>query len=303
MGELRLVTYQHQDTLVIVFGAGGRLGRVLLPILAAGPWVVVAVVRKEKPPDPPPTVHWIQIDVTEVNLWERSLRVFCGMAEIHDRVIIVDLLLDKASVTTMRRSLATGTAYIARLRSRLAAVSRPSSLVLASTTAVLAPWLYQTPYGLAKRRQVRRYASASMAGQALLLPQLVDGEADPRTTSARLVWTYADAAARVLRAVADERKAGSARLRLVAPQVDRPLCREATAHRSLRLRAALQVLALHVASWTSQRNSPLAHRLASRGRLELTPGWLRRRVDHHLVPARLVRLLGWQLRAEVDDQL
>lgn len=297
------MTYQHHDTLVIVFGAGGRLGRALLPVLAAGPWVVVAVARKEKPPDPPPTVHWIQIDVTEVDLWERSLRVFCGMAEIHDRVIIVDLLLDKASVTTMRRSLAAGTAYIARLRLRLAAVSRPSSLVLASTTAVLAPWLYQTPYGLAKRRQLRRYASVGMTGQALLLPQLVNGEAGPQTTSDRLVWTYADAASRVLQAVADERKAKSAELRLVTARVDRPLCRGTAAHRSLRLRAALQVLELHIASWTSQRDSPLAHRLASRGRLELTPGWLRRRIDHHLVPARLVRLLGQQLRVHIEEQL
>ena len=219
------MTYQHHDTLVIVFGAGGRLGRALLPILAAGPWVVVAVARNEKPPDPPSTVHWIQIDVTEVSLWERSLRVFCGMAEIHDRVIIVDLLLDKSSVAAMRWSLTAGTAYIARLRSRLTAVNRPSSLVLASTTAVLAPWLYQTPYGLAKRRQLRRYASAIMAGQALLLPQLVNGEADPQTASARLMWTYADAATRVLRAVAAERRTEPAGLRLMTPRVDRPhLC-------------------------------------------------------------------------------
>jgi hypothetical protein len=303
VGGLRAMTYQHHDTLVIVFGAGGRLGRALLPILAAGPWVVVAVARNEKPPDPPSTVHWIQIDVTEVSLWERSLRVFCGMAEIHDRVIIVDLLLDKSSVAAMRWSLTAGTAYIARLRSRLTAVNRPSSLVLASTTAVLAPWLYQTPYGLAKRRQLRRYASAIMAGQALLLPQLVNGEADPQTASARLMWTYADAATRVLRAVAAERRTEPAGLRLMTPRVDRPLCREAATHRTLRLRAAIQVLELHVVSWTSQRNSPLAHRLASRGRLELTPGWLRRRIDHHLVPARLVRLLGQQLRAEVEEQL
>jgi NAD(P)-dependent dehydrogenase (short-subunit alcohol dehydrogenase family) len=297
------MTYQHYDTLVIVFGAGGRLGRALLPILAAGPWVVVAVARKEKPLDLPLAVHWIQVDVTEVDLWERSLRAFCGMAEIHDRVIIVDLLLDKASVTTMCRSLAAGTAYIVRLRSRLAAVSRPSSLVLASTTAVLAPWLYQTPYGLAKRRQLRRYASAGMAGQALLLPQLVNGESGPQTTPDRFVWTYAYAAALVLRAVAAERRAEPARLRLIIPRVDRPLCRGAVAHRSLWLRAALQVLELHIAIWTSQRDSPLAHRLASRGRLELTPAWLRRRIDHHLVPAHLVRLLGQQLRAEVEEQL
>lgn len=164
MGELRIMTYRHYDTLVLVFGAGGRLGRTLLPILATGPWGIMAVTRNNKPPAPPRNVHWIQIDVTEVDLWERSLRVFCGMADIYDRVIIVDLLLDKATATAMRQSLAAGLVYITRLRSRLATVDRPSSLVLASTTAVLAPWLYQTPYGLAKRRQLTRYARRAYQG-------------------------------------------------------------------------------------------------------------------------------------------
>ncbi len=295
------MTCEHRDTLVIVFGAGGRLGRALLPILAAGPWVVVAVARKEKPRDPPPTVHWIQIDVTEVDLWERSLHVFCGMASIHDRVIIVDLLLDKTSVAAMRWSLTAGTAYIAHLRSRLATVNRPSSLVLASTTAVLAPWLYQTPYGLAKRRQLSHYAAAGMTGQAILLPQLANGEAGSPTTSARLEWTHADAAARLLQAASAARTTAPTGLRLVAPQVDRSLCGAAATPRLLRLRAVAQVLELHVASWTNERHSPLAHRLASRGRLELTPGWLRRRVDHHLVPWRLVRLLGRKVQAEVEE--
>lgn len=302
MGELRTVTYHYHDTLVIVFGAGGRLGRALLPTLAAGPWAVLAVAHGEKRPGFPSAVHWIQTDVTEVDLWERSLLMSCGMAEIHDRVIIVDLLLDRTSVTAMRRSLAAGTAYVLRLRSRLAAANRPSSLVLASTTAVLAPWLYQTPYGLAKRRQLRRYASAGMTGRVLLLPQLINAEDDPHAASARLAWTYTDAAARILRAVSAAAATAPTGLRLLTPQLNRPMRQEAAKPRLRRIRAVAQVLELHFAGWTSQRNSPLAHRLASRGRLELTPGWLRHRIDHHLVPARRVRLLSRKLGAAIEER-
>lgn len=297
------MTYTPMDTLIIVFGAGGRLGRALLPVLAAGPWTVAAVARKERPPDPPSAVRWMQIDVTEVSLWEQNLLLTCDLAETHDQVVVVDLLLDKTSVTTMRRSLAAGTAYVLRLRSRLATMNRPSSLVLASTTAVLAPWLYQTPYGLAKQRQLRRYASAGMTGQALLLPQLVNGKAGPDPASSRSEWTYADAAARVLCAASAARITAPTMLRLVVPQLDRPVRQEITEPRRPRPDAVAQVLKLHIASWTSQRNSPLAHRLASHGRLELTPGRLRHRIDHHLVPAHRVRLLGRRLGVDIEERL
>lgn len=302
MGELLAVTYQDHDTLVIVFGAGGRLGRVLLPILAAGPWVVVAVTRKDKPIAPPSNTHWIQIDVTEVDLWERGFRVFCGMADIHDRVIIVDLLLDKTTITTMRRSLAAGTAYIARLRSRLIALNRPSSLVHVSTTAVLAPWLYQTPYGLAKRRQLARYASARVVGQALLLPSLVDAEPDRPATSAHLVWTYAKAAAHVRQAVGEARANAPTALRLIVPQVDRSRGSSVRMCRPRRLRTFTRLLELHVASCFTQRDSPQAHRVASHGRLELTPRRLRQRVDHHIVPTGLVRRLVRRLSTAAEER-
>jgi hypothetical protein len=295
------MTYRHQDTLVIVFGAGGRLGRALLPLLADGPWVVVAIAREEKPPNPAPNVRWIQIDVTEIESWEPSLHVFCSMAEIHDRVIIVDLLLDRATVRSMRWSLAAGTAYITRLRSRMTDVNRPCSLVLASTTAVLAPWFYQTPYGLAKQRQLARYASTGFVGRALLLPPLVDAESDDAVILARLVWTFTEAAARLLRAVFATRTTEPTGLCVVTPGVDRSSC-QPVGTSPVRLRTIAQVLELHLGCWAIRRDSPHAHRLASHGRLELTPTWLRRRVDHHIVPASLVGRLARRLDTEVEQQ-
>jgi hypothetical protein len=292
------MTYLHQEPLVIVFGAAGRLGRALLPVLADGPWMVLAVARQEKPPNPPSNVHWIQIDVTKIDLWERSLRVLCGMAEMHDRVIVVDLLLDRATVRAMRWSLAAGTAYITRLRSRLTDVNRLCSLVLASTTAVLAPWFYQTPYGLAKQQQLAGYASTGLVGRALLLPSLVEGESDAVVVT-RLVWTFTEAAACVLRAVFATRTAAPSGLRLVTPGVDRSSCQPAGAP-SVRLHTLAEVLELHLECWTIRRDSPQAHRLASHGRLELTPKGLRRRVDHHIVPVGLVGRLARRLDAEVE---
>jgi hypothetical protein len=294
------MTYRHPDTLVIVFGAGGRLGRAFLPLLAGGPWVVVAIARQEKPPNPAPNVRWIQIDVTEIELWERSLHVFCSMAEIHDRVIIVDLLLDRATVRAMRWSLAAGTAYITRLRSRLTDINRPCSLVLASTTAVLAPWFYQTPYGLAKQRQLARYASTGLVGRALLLPPLVDAESNDAVILAHLVWTFTEAATHVLRAVFATLNTETTVLCVVTSGVNGSSC-QPVATFPIRVRTMAHVLELHLQCWTIRRDSPQAHRLASHGRLELTPKWLRRRVDHHRVPASLVGRLARRLDAEVEE--
>jgi hypothetical protein len=296
--ELRTVTYQSEDTLVIVFGAGGRLGQAMLPILAAESWVVVGVAREKKPPNLPPTMHWIQIDVTEVDLWEQSLRVFCGMASIYKQVIVIDLLLDKATVTTMRRSLTAGSAYISELRSRLATADRPSSLVLASTTAVLSPWLYQTPYGLAKRRQLAQYSSTGMAGRAILLPSLVHVYNEASTAPARLVLTYNAAAVRMVRAATSARTAPPTTLCLVAQGVD---CGFGAPVDVPRVRAAVRVAKLHLASWTTQRDSPQAHRLASNGRLLLTPQPLRQRVDHHVLPSSLLHQVARRLGVEVEE--
>lgn len=286
------MTDQRDGTLVIVFGAGGRLGQALLPMLAAGQWVVLAVMREKKPPNQPPNVHWIQIDVTEIDQWERSFHVLCGMADIHERVIIVDLLLDKATVTTMRSTLAAGTSYITRLRDRLAADNTPSSLVLASTTAVIAPWPYQTPYGIAKRRQLARYATARVVGRALLLPRLTHAKIDPHAV------TYQEAAIRVEQSIVSVTTTEPTDLRLV-PIVDIPISPNPCPSLLHRL---TEFFARHLAICTTGKDSPAAHRLASHARLAVTPRWLRHHVDHHLVPDRLVRRLARRLETDVEEQ-
>ncbi len=296
------MTCRFHDTLIIVFGAGGRLGRTLLAMLASGPWVVVAVARSERPAVSTTDVHWVQIDVTETDVWERSLQMLCGAAARYDNVFIVDLLLDKTTVTAMRRSLVAGTSYIARLHSRLADAGCLDSLVLASTSAVLAPRLYQTPYGLAKRRQLAQYVSSGLPGRALLLPSLVDAELDRPTTSDRLVWTYTEAATRIAQAVTSARASKPTGLRLIAPRVDRSPRLTARVSRPQDLRILAQVLRLHVVSWTTQRDSPQAHHLASRGLLDLTPRWLRHRVDHHILPAGLLYQLARKLGTEIAEK-
>jgi hypothetical protein len=281
------MTYQQKDTLVIVFGAGGRVGQALLPILAPGPWDVVGVARKEKPAVRPPNVHWIQVDVTDTQHWERSLRVFCGMADIYRQVIVVDLLLDRSTVSAMRRSLAAATAYVTRLRSRLEAVERPCSLVLASTTAVLAPWPYQTPYGRAKRSQLIAYRAAGYVGGAVLFPSLVDNHG------------YAKAAQLIERTVGLTRRGTPTRLELVATHDKNRIDPVANCHASTPLRRVANVAAVHLQSWLTQRDSPHAHRLASHARLALTPQRLRYRVDHHVMPANLLHKLARRLDVSI----
>lgn len=291
MGVLRAMTHPGPDTLVIVLGASGRVGQALLPRLSGASGDVVAVSRQNR--SAAAAALWMHVDVTQADRWERSLNDLCTMARDRAQVIVVDLVLDKTSVATMRASLASATAYTLRLRVRLAAVNRPSSLVLASTTAVLAPWPYQTPYGLAKRRQLRRYAAEGMTGQVLLLPQLVSGnsEADD-PPSAAVTWTFDNAAAQLQQSVSSVANPMSTGLRLVAPACDQVTGEEVVSARpAIGLRTLARVVTLHALMLTIRRDSPLAHRLASRGRLELTPQWLRRRIDHHLVPEYLVRRL------------
>jgi hypothetical protein len=135
-----------------------------------------------------------------------------------------------------------------------------------------------------------------MTGQALLLPQLMHGEPAVGTASARLAWTYAQAAACLLGGVRASTPTTATRLQLLAPQGSRLAGRDTGGIRAAAwLRVAGRVLVLQALAWTSRRNSPLAHRLASRARLDLTPGRLRCRVDHHLVPGRLVRSLSREL--------
>lgn len=122
----------------------------------------------------------------------------------------------------MHNSIAAATAYNLHLRDRLADTERPCSLVAANTTAALAPWLYQTHYGLAKRRQLASYVDSGITGIAFLLPSLVDTHAYA-TTRDRLTWIYQEAAQHVATAVTPPHAASAYRrgFRVIVPDTPR----------------------------------------------------------------------------------
>lgn len=245
----------------------------------------------------------MQVDVTDCAGWPRSLCALVDIGGVSQRVVLVDLLLNRATVTAMRSSIAAVTAYIRRLRDRLVASDQTCSLVAASTTAVLAPWLYQTPYGLAKRRQLARYANSGITGTAFLLPSLIDTRADADPGDGP-VLTYREAAERLASAALSLPTAMHGRaFRLVIPGTptrwgaseNHPPCR--VRHVATRLVSAQAGALLH------RRDSPQAHREASHYRLALTPSWLRRHIDHHYTPPILVRRLSRSLNAPLETAL
>ncbi len=270
------MTTDASGVAVIVLAASGRVGRELLPILANGTRTVVAVVRDHKSDLVRPDLHWMQVDVTERDLWQRSLLALSGIASIYQRTIVVDLVLDRRTVSTMRRSIADATDYARELIGAIVRRGSAPVLVAASTTAVLAPRFYQTPYGLAKRRQARIYATLP-GSQIMLLPSLA-----PVGGGSGSDWSYRDAALTVASVVDAAARSLDLPARLwlpgtpPAPFTVRPL--------TARLAEAA---AAHLRCFVSHRNDPWAHRRAARSRLDLTPRSLRTRIDHHLVPRRL----------------
>jgi hypothetical protein len=161
----------------------------------------------------------------------------------------------------------------------------------ASTTAVLAPGLYQTPYGLAKKRQIVTYARAGLAGGALLLPVLGEEMNDevPQVSSF-------DEAAQRLAATATTWGNGftihvpelALAMAYARGPAQRPLTRT--------------VLLAHVRSLLLNRDSMWAHRDAARGRLRLSPQRLRQRLDHHQAPAELLRRFANRYHVTVIDE-
>ncbi len=261
------------ETAVIVFGASGRLGQALLPRLAKADLAPIAVARASEPGTPAPGVHWLQIDVTDERHCRRALPVLQRLASLYGRVVLVDLVLDRRSVSAMRDSTIDSTRYVCALGRRFSTGGHVVSYVLASTTAILAPWPLQTPYGLAKRRQLARYLCAAQPTAALLLPPLRPEAAQERDT---LSWTFERAAGQLV--VQAQHPRGS---RLVAP-----------AAVAVGTRSAMrwsELAGLHVASFLSERDSPLAHRRASHARLQLVPVRWRSNVDHHGAPDVLVQ--------------
>ncbi len=222
------------ETAAIVFGASGRLGRALLPRLAEADLTPIAVARARTPATPVAGVHWTQIDVTDERHCRRALPVLQRLASIYRRVVLVDLVLDRRSVSAMRHSITASTRYVCALGREFATGGHQVSYVLAGTTAALAPWPLQTPYGLAKRRQLASYLCMAQPTAALLLPLLRQPEAAQERHA--LSWTFERAADQLL-AQAQHRRTSW----LVAPAaVDVVGTRSAMRWREL--------LSLHVAS-------------------------------------------------------
>lgn len=270
------MTTQEAHVAVIVLGATGRVGRALLPILADGTRTVIGVVRDKKPDMTRPDLHWMQVNVTERDVWRRSLLALSGIASIYQRTIVIDLVLDRRTVSAMRRSIADTTGYTRKLVDTIAERGSAPVLVAASTTAILAPWLYQTPYGLAKRRQAESYATIP-GSQIMLLPSL-----SAQSDNSGAAWNYQRAALIVAATVHTVAIAANPSARLWLPTL-LPLPRLS----STLISRLAEATGAHLRCFVSRRDDPWAHRRAARSRLDLTPRSLRTRVDHHIAPRHL----------------
>ncbi|MGH3519390.1 MAG: hypothetical protein ACRDQ7_18630 [Haloechinothrix sp.] len=255
-------------------------------------------------------------DVTDPSSRKRLVETLQAAIGTNRRVVLVDAVLDRSSVAAMRASLAGAAETVATAAHRLAAIGYDVRIVAASTTAVLAPLPYQTPYGRAKLRQLHRYAAADAPVCAWLLPMLRDTlRADPWRPwrlgcLPRIVWPYQRAAA----ALVQECFSGQCdpELRVEAPtdpaSCPAGACREGACRVASAAAAGLAVAPLNLARFTGWRGSPAAQRYASYSLLQLTPRRARLRLDHHLAPpqrvSRLTRRLEGvrQLRSENPHQ-
>ncbi|MFP8884627.1 NAD-dependent epimerase/dehydratase family protein [Streptomyces mangrovi] len=271
--------------LLVVLGAGGRLGQVLLPRLTGTSDLTVGIGRT-RPVHTPPGAHWHVLDVTDRQEADLAARSLVDVSRACEEVVVVDLLLDRSTVTAMRRTIRAAAGFTCLLGERLSGSGRRLSLVAASSTAVLAPRFLQTPYGTAKRRQLRRYASSGLPGAVLLLPRLTATANGTRETG--LTWTFDQAADQLAEAV--RRRHGTDRTFTVhVPEEATALVRQPT-------RKALgdigEALRWGTRRLITQRESPYVHRQASHALLALAPTVLRRRIDHHGAPTNLVRGLA-----------
>lgn len=273
--------------LVVVFGAHGRLGQALLRELPTVDLTTLAVTREPKVTIARSAVHWVQIDVTEPYRWQRGVRTMCEVASTHLEIILFDLILDRRSVSTMRRSIASSTKYVLALGGQLASGDRCVRYVLASSTAALAPLPFQTPYGLAKRRQLTTYLAEAAPVAAALLPSLV-----PRPSpadSAGSSWCFRRAAS----LLAEQASVPAGRSVLLVPNEHEDVDAQTTSSWWGGGMAHLACL-----SW--RRDDPLAHRQASHARLRLVPLRWRFLVDHHGAPESLVRKVAGRHHVAVE---
>ena len=267
---------------MVVLGGSGRLGRRLVSLLSDAGVDTIAVARS------PGTcqssvVEWV---IGELDDCGDQTRVVAAVSERcvgPRRVVVVDLVLDRSGVDGMRRSVHGATDTALRLCDRLRECAAQPHLVAASTTAVLAPGFYQTPYGLAKRRQLLTYARTGLPGMALLLPILRQA-ADDTAPQPWPWWSFDDAARKVHGAA--EAAPGPAFVVKVPSLSGDNLVATDDGRRDPPIPAALTA---HLRCLLTDPNSMQAHRIAARFRLGLSPTRLRRRVDHHFAPAELVR--------------
>ncbi|GAB3950035.1 NAD-dependent epimerase/dehydratase family protein [Streptomyces sparsus] len=266
----------------VVLGGKGRLGRHLLAKLRAQGRRAIGLSRQ---PDTTGRQHadWIRADLTATSDWRQAQKRLSHLLVGEEEVVLADLLLDRTSVTSMRRSICAATAFTLRTQDALAANGFTVRVLAASTTAALAPCLLQTPYGRAKRQQAIRYARLAHI-DLVLLPQLLHATdlrspASPTRTTVGNTCTYAFAAT----SLATISQLPATRSLWVVrgndPHPDVP-------HGLGGLPTFLAALAL---SCTVSRNNPAAHRRASREGLALLPPRIRAQVDHHGAPERLVR--------------
>ncbi|MFC8846245.1 MULTISPECIES: hypothetical protein [unclassified Micromonospora] len=205
-------------------------------------------------------------------------------------IYVVDIVLDRSGVDAMHRSIRGATEGVLQLRTEFRAAGQETTLIAASTTAVLAPGLYQTPYGLAKRRQVVTYARSGVAGAALLLPQL--GPGTGTVSKPQPTWSFEQAAQALVSAVSAAPHHGFT-VRVPALDADA---------RSSHVAVNGSTLLAHLHSLVLDRDSMLAHRAAARSRLGWTPERLRLRFDHHHAPAALVRRFGKRYHLVIVDE-
>lgn len=269
----------------VVLGGAGRLGQQLLPRLGAQRDLVIGLSRQARS-DGRQYGTWVEADLTIASQQSSAQSRLRHLLKDVTDVDLVDLVLDRTAVTSMRRSIAAATTFAVRTCQSLTAEGRTVRVLAASTTAVLAPPGFQTPYGKAKRQQAVRYAQLDRV-DLVLLPQLLDiAHAERLGNAVGHGCTY-QAAAGTLSAISSLPSDHS--LWVIRGAEPQPNVYGGIA----RLPRAL---GMFVVAQTVGRNSLLAHRRASRERLALLPPSIRAQVDHHGAPERLVRAFEKRVR-------
>jgi hypothetical protein len=268
-------------------------------MLAAAEFRVIGVARSRSPESVPADADWVYADLRSSADRRRVASVVTASTWGQSSVFVIDVVLDRSGVEAMRQSLRGALDTVFLVSDQLVSSGTVGKLISASTTAILAPWLYQTPYGIAKRRQVVTYARSGMTGLALLLPLLAD-QRPLAATGGWPVWSFEHAARRLadeaLLAVTSPPGFGI-RVPVLATDSSATRRRSVTGHSP-----ADGVLLSHLHSLVTHRDSMQAHRAAARARLLLTPRFIRQQFDHHQVRAMLLRRFADRYHVTIDAE-